>query len=116
MTRNNKPIDYANAHVSPSGSRWIVASNPQHYGGLPEVLELHEDCRVTLWEYAGRTCPCIGSSGTLASLKPGTTVKHVTNAKEREMVTHKERLIEKGKEMLDLQYQIAKMHETASQS
>ena len=111
----NKPIDYANAWVSPSGSRWIVASNPEHYHGSPEALEIHEDGTVTLYQYAGRLMPSLGVCGKLDSMKPGTVLKHVTNAKERELVAHKEKLIEKQKQALDLQYQIAKGFQTVGQ-
>jgi hypothetical protein len=99
-----RTIDYTNAYVGASGSRWIVASNPAHYSGIPEVLEIHPDETVTLWQYCGRVSPCIGTSGPLSGMKPGTTLKHVTNAKERELVAHKERCIAKGVEMSQLQY------------
>ena len=107
--RTQRPIDYASAYVSASGSHWIVASNPAHYSGTPEVLEIHADGTVTLWEYAGRLSPCIGTSGALSSMKPGTVLKHVTNAKERELVAHKERIIAHGVKASQLQYDIAKL-------
>lgn len=104
-----KPICYGNAWESPNGLRWIVASNPDHYDGAPEVLEIDKDESVTQYSYGGRLMPSVGISAKLDSVKPETTLKHVTNAKEREMVAHKEKLIERQKEMMQLQYDVAKL-------
>ena len=106
---NKAPITYMNAYVSTSGSRWIVASNPTHYSGQPEALEIHDDGTVTQYNYAGRLMPALGSVGKLEDMKEGTTLKHVTTRKEREQVAHKERLIELGKQASQMQYDMMKM-------
>lgn len=104
---NTKPVDFTNAYQF-DGKRWIVASNPAHYSGYAETLEIREDGTITLWQYAGMGC-CIGNQGALSSLKPGTILKHVTNAKERAEVEHKVRLINRGIENSQAMYERLKM-------
>jgi hypothetical protein len=103
--RNNNPVTFEHAYQRPSGNRWIMVNTGSHWGGeYWEAAQIEAGERVTFWQYS-RTGLSMGQSGTL---KPDAPVRHVTRAKDREAVEHKERCLRKSVEMSQVFYDMAK--------
>lgn len=84
---------------------WIIFYPQQEFGRFDywSVAELHATGEVTIWDYA-----MFGAIGQTGKPKPGTIIKPVTTAKERAEVDRVKKMIARGIERSQAQYELLK--------